>query len=477
MSVVVASCTLEELFAGNEIKASDNTAIVGQLHLPEYQRPYRWGQEQVGRLLNDLRNHFQPEPGIKSPEHLFYLGSIILHQQEHGSLLNIIDGQQRITTLGLLALLQQAGTEPNLHYDSPVSQRQIIENIEWLRNQTIFALSNLDLSRINITLVVTRSEDDAYRFFETQNTGGVRLSGPDIIKAHHLRVIQGQQQNDYARLWEAMGDLAPLVDAVMKARYWQALDFRELPSHREPQPVRREIVSELAEATLNRSADVAYPRLKVERLANGSIAQTLVDDGYAMRQPLNAGINSIHYLQYFHRLRQQLFDVEKPQGDLQDFHWFYKALILQVDGCAYIKRLYDACLLLYVSHHGRANLFEAALWLFRVVYSPRVSNEKTVRENSVSAFARNNPVFDWILMSYNPQQCMARLKQYDVVVDPANLEPGNNGVKKRFVESVARVLNLDLCADTIAADYDEELVAAIERAANVQYQDMELANV
>lgn len=55
---------------------------------------------------------------------------------------------------------------------------------------------------INFTLVVTDSEDKAYRFFETQNTGGVRLTGSDIIKTHYLRSIERHQQNDYARRWK-----------------------------------------------------------------------------------------------------------------------------------------------------------------------------------------------------------------------------------------------------------------------------------
>ncbi|UOA07725.1 DUF262 domain-containing protein [Methylobacter sp. S3L5C] len=102
MSIIVASCSLAELFAGEpSIIASDGAQIQGSLHLPEYQRPYRWRASQLQCLLDDLRRYFKPATGLQPASHPFYLGSIILHQQdrEKDLRLNIIDGQQRLTTL------------------------------------------------------------------------------------------------------------------------------------------------------------------------------------------------------------------------------------------------------------------------------------------------------------------------------------------------------------------------------------------
>ncbi|QBQ53153.1 DUF262 domain-containing protein [Nitrosococcus wardiae] len=463
MTVVVASCTLAELFAGRPIKASDDSMIEGQLHLPEYQRPYRWGKEQVYRLRKDLCCYFKEDDKARKQNHLFYLGSIILHQQERGHRLNIIDGQQRLTTMALLACIKKLGSYPDLEYDSPLSQQQIRENLRLLRQEEHQAVYHaIDLTRINITLVVTRSEDDAYRFFETQNTGGVRLSGPDIIKAHHLRATPRNRQDDYARMWEALGDLNPLVDIVLKARCWNALDFNPLPSHRQPQQVREVVVAELAERTGEEITDVAYQCTSVTRTEAGKVLQTSHATGYAMRQPLNAGINTIHYLEYFERLRQRLL-TDRTEPNLGTFHDFYRNLIETLDGCSYLKKLYDSTLLLYASHFGLERFFEAALRLFRVVYSPRVSNQKAVRESSVAAFVRDNPVFDWILMNYTQEQCMARLRRFEVKVSPENLEPQDNGVKKRFVLAVKAYLGLDLSEEQLAKDYDLALQKAIKR--------------
>lgn len=456
--IVVASCSIADLFSGKKVIASDNSPIRGKLHLPEYQRPYRWGRTEVGRLLDDLRNYFEPAKGTLNPGYSFFLGSVILYQQDD-ALLNIIDGQQRLTTMGLLAWMKKRGSEPDLSYESPISQQQICQNIAWLREQN-FSLDLLDLRRINIVLVVTRSEDDAYRFFETQNTGGVRLSGPDIIKAHHLRATPRNRQDDFARLWEDMGDLNPVVNAALKARYWQALRFRELPSHRHPQLIRAAVVDELAEKTGTDKGDVAYQQLTVTHTVDGRTQQDTQAGSYAMRQPLNAGVNAIHYLHYFESLRQQLLSHNRGAG-LEPFYEFYQELIGKVEGCGYLKDLYDSCLLVYVSHFGHKQLYEFSLWLFRMVYSRRVTNKKTVREDSVDALVRESPVYDWILSSYTHEQCIQQLKEFNVEVTPENLGADENSVKKRFVERVAAWFGLSLPNEQLAQLYDVSLKGGI----------------
>jgi len=460
--IVVSSCSLAELFSSKAIKASDGSFIKGQLHLPEYQRPYRWKKEEVGRLVNDLKQYFEPEQGSSTPKHKFYLGSIILHQNDGEHLLNIIDGQQRITTMGLLAwcLNHQGGSHPtiDLAFHAPESQSQIHQNLKWLLDQM---LPYLDFSLINITLVVTRSEDDAYRFFETQNTGGVRLSGPDIIKAHHLRAIDRGQQNHFAKLWEKLGDLNPVVSALLKARYWQGLNFRELPSKRQPHQTRLTVVDELANRTDRGLDDLAFRPLAITRTVSGQIIQTADVEGYAARQPLNAGVNTVHYLQYFELLRSGLLNVN-DQGTHEPFQQFYTELICEVDGCAYIKELYDSCLLVYLSHFGNENLFEAALWLFRVIYSIRVTNQKMVKEMSISRFVRDNPVYDWVLMSYSHKECIERLKEFPIEVSPENLAKEDVSVKKRFVKKVEHWFGIELPATKVAEMFDKSLVEAIK---------------
>lgn len=458
--IVVASCSVADLFSGKEIKASDGSRIQGRLHLPEYQRPYRWGYDELKRLLRDLRTYFAPTDSGAIPKHDFFLGSVILHQERRGGHLNIIDGQQRITTLGLLAWLMQRGSEPVLSYQSPISQRQIRKNVLWLKNQDI---PDIDLKRINIVLVVTRSEDDAYRFFETQNTGGVRLSGPDIIKAHHLRATPQGEQDDYARKWEKLGKLDELVDHLLKGRYWQVLDFRELPSRLQKNHLKLVTVDELAERTGDGDEDISYQQA-VFAMPTKKLKST-PDRGYAMRQPLNAGINAIHYLHHFQSLHNSLLISQRVDGN-EDFYAFYNELLSKLDGCAYLKELYDSAILAYVSHFGYQRFYAFSLWLFRVVYSRRVSNKKAVREKTIGAFVRDTPVYDWIFSSFTPEACLERFQAFSFEVNEENIGDNNNSVKMRFINKVNNWFELGLTTDNIAKEYDQRLVKAIMEKAS-----------
>ena len=76
--------------------------------IPEYQRQYNWRQEHLRRLLADCMNGFHRLSASSDPEYTF-LGSIILATDDRseptfdGASLIVVDGQQRLTSLILMA--------------------------------------------------------------------------------------------------------------------------------------------------------------------------------------------------------------------------------------------------------------------------------------------------------------------------------------------------------------------------------------
>ena len=176
-----------------------------------------------------------------------------------------------------------------------------------------------------------------------------------------------------------------------------------------------------------------------------------------MRQPLNAGINTIHYIEYFQRLYQRYWLAPKLDH-IEGYRDFIEWLKGQ-KGCGYLQDLYESCLLLYISQFGEEQLTAAAQKLFRVVYSRRVSNQKAVRENSVPAFVRDFPVLDWIAMSYTPAECFARFDAFELVVDPSNLDTEKDSIKKQYMQSVNQYFGLELKDD----QYKDQFADALSR--------------
>lgn len=68
--------------------------------IPEYQRPYMWGEDQVTTLFNDIWD-FALNTGGTERTGYYFLGTVVSYENERGEQ-EIIDGQQRATSLFLL---------------------------------------------------------------------------------------------------------------------------------------------------------------------------------------------------------------------------------------------------------------------------------------------------------------------------------------------------------------------------------------
>lgn len=79
--------------AGNEIILDTKLvgSITGDFYIPSYQRGYRWGEDEVTRLLDDVYNN-----GTNN----YCLQPIVVRR--NGDRFELIDGQQRLTTLYLI---------------------------------------------------------------------------------------------------------------------------------------------------------------------------------------------------------------------------------------------------------------------------------------------------------------------------------------------------------------------------------------
>ena len=69
--------------------------------IPSYQRGYRWTEQQVTDLLNDI-NEFSPKEIGNTTEKTWYCLQPIVVKQKDENEWDVIDGQQRLTTIYLI---------------------------------------------------------------------------------------------------------------------------------------------------------------------------------------------------------------------------------------------------------------------------------------------------------------------------------------------------------------------------------------
>lgn len=86
--------------------------------IPDYQRPYSWGTEQALQLLDDLNGAID-----RDPDEPYFLGSLVL-VRDNGRRAEVIDGQQRLTTLSILfAVMRDLTGNDDLRKSSAISFR------------------------------------------------------------------------------------------------------------------------------------------------------------------------------------------------------------------------------------------------------------------------------------------------------------------------------------------------------------------
>ena len=88
--------------------------------IPPYQRPYAWTTEQTSELLSDvlsfLGNGSEPITEVNP----YFLGSIVLIKDEEALESDVVDGQQRLTTLTIL--LAALRTLVNSEYAAEITE-------------------------------------------------------------------------------------------------------------------------------------------------------------------------------------------------------------------------------------------------------------------------------------------------------------------------------------------------------------------
>ncbi len=220
-------------------------------NIPIYQRLYSWEEKEIHQLLADLYSSF-----IKDESKPYYLGNLVLYKNADKRF-DIIDGQQRITTLFLMGLVFKKDCKEWVNFlntDNGLRLAFIARE-----GDNAFLKSNLDggsLDGENINNMMVKSLDvirafcdedqevknnrenfakyiyeqatmiaieipegiDLNKYFEDMNNRGIQLEKHEILKAKLLEKIKVDEQelNYYARLWDACSQMNQFVEYGFK---------------------------------------------------------------------------------------------------------------------------------------------------------------------------------------------------------------------------------------------------------------------
>ncbi|WP_149703499.1 DUF262 domain-containing protein [Campylobacter concisus] len=188
----------------NYILSAGDILSCQKYKIPDYQRPYVWSEDLALGLFSSIKRSF--ENGISDE---ILLGHIILHVEADA--INIVDGQQRITTLALILKALGDNNVPFLDNKLNIlSHKALKRNFELLKLELADTKDKERLvkyikEKVKFTFVKTEDLDEAFLYFDTHNTSGRALSETDLLKNHHLMFMDETKSKQlmlhYTKKW------------------------------------------------------------------------------------------------------------------------------------------------------------------------------------------------------------------------------------------------------------------------------------
>jgi len=157
--------------------------------IPDYQRPYAWEEKECQTLWEDIFAFAFPDDDYSkfdSDNEEYYLGSVVTFKNENGKM-EVIDGQQRLTTLMLLlrAFYERFG---NMQDSNSVSTRENIEKCIWKTDE--FGRPDKNALKINSEVA---SDNDKVEFLDILKTG---VASKDMKSRYAVNYRYFQEQID-----------------------------------------------------------------------------------------------------------------------------------------------------------------------------------------------------------------------------------------------------------------------------------------
>ena len=213
----------------------DETLFDKEVHyvIPRYQRAYAWEDKEIVQLIDDINDSTGD----------YYIGSLVVAKvKDKVETYEVVDGQQRLTTLYLLLhyLKSQVGAVgKTLSFDCRPDSNYTLTHIEALLSDEKRLADDEDrieqsirnglkvirqkfetgdgiqkddflerLRRVILYRIEVPEHTDLNRYFEIMNTRGEQLEQHDILKAQLMECLSKRcEQEFFSRVWTACSDM------------------------------------------------------------------------------------------------------------------------------------------------------------------------------------------------------------------------------------------------------------------------------
>lgn len=405
------------------------------ISIPDFQRSYVWKESNLKKLIDDF------EEFLLSKKNEYYMGTVLLYNDQENKKYEIIDGQQRITTLTILySLFSQLPENFNLSFSSQQSIDNVISANKYFKEnrEKINQIQNI-FKQLIFSVIITESQDEAFTFFDTQNSRGVKLKAIDLLKAHHLRAIRdNERQKISAKKWEKIENTkdgfirknSDFIDELFKyvlyrARVWRGnkAGIVDIESSDRIQNEKIKIEFEKGQQAdtielyphhknmLVHSIDIDENEEYIMDFRWKQYRHKPKDLPFSLRQPISKGIE---FFLFVEKYAQTVEFLNSDNSDILEYRDFYKDVINASSFSVYLREFFILCVVCYYDKFEQQKLFEFSLWLEYILGAIRIKQSMIV-ERTVPKIVRDLPynIIDIIIGSYTPKEAIEYIKSIE----------------------------------------------------------------
>ena len=222
---------LEELSIQDLFNQEGNT----KYEIPIYQRNYAWENEEITALVNDVWDAYCQSKGT------YFIGTLVTYDRGDNRY-EVIDGQQRLTTLYLILKSLDCKVKSKLTYRSrkrsndtinklPIQEKdnpdlgilrgfKVVENAinEIVGTENKENFTKYLLAQVHIIHYRVPRDVNLNHYFEVMNSRGEQLEKHEIVKSKLIALLDEDERNVFAEIWQACSEM----NVYVQSRYVQA---------------------------------------------------------------------------------------------------------------------------------------------------------------------------------------------------------------------------------------------------------------
>jgi uncharacterized protein with ParB-like and HNH nuclease domain len=230
--------------------------------VPLYQRNYAWEADEISQLLQDLYENFKKAKSSQRSGQFtlnYFIGSLVVLKRRD-NYFEVIDGQQRLTTLSILLKILKIAEQPTLFYESRPEVEaffdafyhsgetkdittnhnisHLINAVDLIKESIInpdereektlsdiedkHGFRNFIANNVILVKVEIPQDTDVAAYFEIMNNRGEQLQKHEILKSHMLETIKlddkylEDQQNEFSKIWNACSQMDINIQKLFK---------------------------------------------------------------------------------------------------------------------------------------------------------------------------------------------------------------------------------------------------------------------